>query len=55
MNPDKPASKSPIMPKDYTLAWMKANNIPLTKENYLHIEYMGQEIPPGAERKSPRS
>ncbi len=37
------------LPTDYVLAWMRAHKVPLTKENYLHINYMGQEIPEGAE------
>jgi transcriptional regulator of met regulon len=41
-----------MKPPNYVLDWMKAHNVPLTKENYLHIEYMGQEIPEGAELES---
>jgi hypothetical protein len=54
MNPDKPVNKSPATPTDCVLEWMKENNVPPTKENYLHIAYMGQEIPLGAEQEIPR-
>ena len=30
-------------PINYTLDWMKKNKIPLTKENYRHIECIGQQ------------
>lgn len=45
--------KSSTSPKDYVLEWMKEHNVPLTRENYLHINYLGQEIPPGAEENLP--
>lgn len=28
-------------PTNFTVEFMKQNHIPLTRENYLHIEYMG--------------
>lgn len=39
--------------KNVVIEWMRRNHIPLTKENYLHIAYMGQEIPEGAEENLP--
>ena len=51
--PTKQDKKSPTTPTDYVLEWMKENRVPLTKENYLHINYMGQEIPDGAEEEVP--
>lgn len=35
-------SRKPI---NYVLDWMRANKVPLTKENYLHINYLGQDVP----------
>lgn len=29
------------MTNDIVLAWMKKEGVPLTRENYLHIAYMG--------------
>jgi len=51
--PVKQDKKSPITPRNYVLEWMKENQVPLTKENYLHINYMGQEIPDGADEDLP--
>ena len=28
---------------DHILEWMKKNNVPLTRENYLEIAYMGDD------------
>lgn len=46
-------NESSHMPVNYTLEWMRRNHVPLTKENYLQIEFMGQEIPEGAEADVP--
>ena len=51
--PVKPDSKSQTTPPDYVLEWMKKNKVPLTKENYLQINYMGQEVPPEADQDLP--
>jgi len=45
----KKKSVNPNAPIDYVLEWMKANKIPLTRKNYLAIEYMGQEPEEGGE------
>ena len=42
-----------LAPRDFVIEWMKEDKIPLTKENYLHIAYMGQETPEGAEEDLP--
>ena len=31
-------------PLNYVIEWMKQNDVPLTKENYLEISYLG-DIP----------
>lgn len=33
------------LPIDYTVMWMKKHNVPLTAENYLHIQFLGQNVP----------
>ena len=38
--PTKPEGESSNTP-DPTLEFLKANNLPLTRENYLYVEYMG--------------
>ena len=50
---NKPESESSTTPMNYVVEWMRKKKIPLTKENYLQIEYLGQEIPPEAEHDLP--
>jgi hypothetical protein len=40
MTKPKPPWSLPLI--DSTLEWMKKNNIPLTKENYVHVNSLGQ-------------
>jgi hypothetical protein len=39
--------------QDVTLDWMKSNNVPLTRENYLQVAYMGQPPTEDAEVEIP--
>jgi hypothetical protein len=39
--------------QDVTLDWMKSNNVPLTRENYLQVAYMGQPLTEDAEVEIP--
>jgi hypothetical protein len=39
--------------RDATVEWMKANNVPLTRENYLQVAYMCQTPTEDAEMEIP--
>jgi hypothetical protein len=39
--------------RDVTIVWMKANNVPLTRKNYLQVAYMGQPPTEDAEMEIP--
>jgi hypothetical protein len=39
--------------RDVTIEWMRANMVPLTRENYLQVAYMGQPPTEDAEMEIP--
>jgi hypothetical protein len=39
----KRSEKGINLGEDFVLEWMKENNVPLTRENYLAIAYFGED------------